>query len=185
MILIICAVFGIICALVAHGKGRSAIGWFVIGFIAPLLGIILVFVLPDQKANERRLDRIGQQNRRLKERLRQTRIVNRRKLEQVNKRLNAHDRSLDLDTAKDEEPSQLEYAEEDDQEDDVQRPASPPRTRGAARQGGAVARPVARPQAPAIGSELQAPPAAQRSRSTVQAPPAAPSRPPIQRRRPS
>lgn len=36
---------GVICAAIAPSKNRSAIGWFVIGFLIPLIGIILIVVL--------------------------------------------------------------------------------------------------------------------------------------------
>ncbi|HEX4450363.1 MAG TPA: SHOCT domain-containing protein, partial [Kofleriaceae bacterium] len=37
---------GFISAFIASGKRRSAAGWFVIGFLLPLIGIILAIVLP-------------------------------------------------------------------------------------------------------------------------------------------
>ncbi len=46
MIFAIGCVFGLICALLASGKQRNPIGWFVIGFLLPLIGLILVIVLP-------------------------------------------------------------------------------------------------------------------------------------------
>jgi hypothetical protein len=47
-------IFGSITAVVAAGKGRSAIGWFVIGAMFPLPGLIIACTLkpnleaPDQ-----------------------------------------------------------------------------------------------------------------------------------------
>ncbi|MBX3158369.1 MAG: SHOCT domain-containing protein [Deltaproteobacteria bacterium] len=37
---------GTICALCASSKKRSGLGWFVIGFLLPLIGFILIIVLP-------------------------------------------------------------------------------------------------------------------------------------------
>lgn len=39
--------FGIVCAAIASGKQRSAAGWFFIGFLLPLIGLIMVLVLPN------------------------------------------------------------------------------------------------------------------------------------------
>lgn len=38
--------FGIICAIVAGSKHRNPIGWFFVGFLIPLVGLILVIALP-------------------------------------------------------------------------------------------------------------------------------------------
>jgi hypothetical protein len=35
----------VICAVLAPGKRRSAVGWFCIGFLIPLIGVILILVL--------------------------------------------------------------------------------------------------------------------------------------------
>lgn len=45
-ILLICFIAGVICAIIASGKRRNPVGWFVIGFLLPLIGVILVLVLP-------------------------------------------------------------------------------------------------------------------------------------------
>jgi len=118
MALLILAVFGAICALVANGKGRSPIGWFFIGFLAPILGLILVFVLPDLKEAERRFNRLGKQNRLLRERLRQSKAATRRRLSTVDRRLGAHDRSLDMDTGQPDQSEPLPYYEEEDGDED-------------------------------------------------------------------
>lgn len=49
--LLVCLVGGIICGALASGKRRSPIGWFVIGFLIPLIGIILIIVLPASDLN--------------------------------------------------------------------------------------------------------------------------------------
>ena len=45
----IAALAGVVCAVVANGKGRNAVAWFAIGFLLPLLGIILALVLPAER----------------------------------------------------------------------------------------------------------------------------------------
>jgi hypothetical protein len=45
-ILLVAFLGGLVCAIVASGKRRNAVGWFVIGFLLPLIGVILVLVLP-------------------------------------------------------------------------------------------------------------------------------------------
>lgn len=46
MLIMIMLLGGMISAVVASGKNRNAIGWFVIGALFPLLGVILAIVLP-------------------------------------------------------------------------------------------------------------------------------------------
>src|SRR5450432_1309318 len=43
--LVVGLIGGVICAVIAPGKRRSAIGWFCIGFLIPLIGLILILVL--------------------------------------------------------------------------------------------------------------------------------------------
>lgn len=40
-------IFGVICAAVASAKNRSPFGWFVIGFIIPVVGVILLLALDE------------------------------------------------------------------------------------------------------------------------------------------
>lgn len=44
-LIVVCAIAGGICAMIAAGKGRDALGWFVIGFFLPVIGIVLALVL--------------------------------------------------------------------------------------------------------------------------------------------
>lgn len=48
---LIAVLAGVVCAVVANGKGRNAVAWFAIGFLLPLLGIILALVLPAETAD--------------------------------------------------------------------------------------------------------------------------------------
>lgn len=109
---VVLAVFGLIVALIAQSKGRSAIGWFFIGAIAPCIGLILVLVLPDLKAQDREKTRIERENRRLKERLRKDRQVADQRHSDTVKRLGAHDAVLGVDTAEapEDAPPQLRPA---------------------------------------------------------------------------
>ena len=96
--LIVMAVFGTVCALIAHSRGRTPVGWFFVGLIAPCLGLILVLVLPDLKVEAERHSRLEQQNRRLRERISKDRqVADRRHLEAA-RRLTVHDRALGVDT---------------------------------------------------------------------------------------
>lgn len=52
MIILFWLAMAIVCAVIAPSRGRSAVGWFFIGLLLSFLGIILLFVLPDLKAQE-------------------------------------------------------------------------------------------------------------------------------------
>lgn len=92
--------FGIICAIVAAGRGRSGVGWFFIGLILSCFGLILVLVLPDLKVQEERQRRVSLENRRLREQLNKERHVSDQRQGHVERRLGAHDEALGLDTSK-------------------------------------------------------------------------------------
>ncbi len=96
--LVIWAALGLVCALLAHSKGRSPIGWFFVGVLAPCLGVILLLVLPDLKKEAERRTRMEQQNRRLRERIAKDRQVADQRYAEANRRLSAHDRALGVDT---------------------------------------------------------------------------------------
>lgn len=40
---------GIVCAVIANSKGRSALGWFLVGLLIGFFGVILVAVLPSEE----------------------------------------------------------------------------------------------------------------------------------------
>lgn len=123
---IIALVFGVICSLIAAHKGRSWIGWFFIGFFFSLIGLIIVLVVSDLKAQEQRFSNLERENQRLRERVRRDRIVADKQIGHINNRLKAHDRVLNLDTAQQaEEKSLLEY------EEDVDAPPPRPQPRAA------------------------------------------------------
>jgi len=98
MFLVIALIFGIICAVIASYKGRSAVAWFFIGFFIGIIGLILVLVVSNLKEAEQKQAHVEMEQRRLHEQLRQERL----KTEQLRKytqvRLDAHDRKLEIDT---------------------------------------------------------------------------------------
>ena len=92
-------VFGIICAALAPGRGRSAVGWFFIGFVGGCIGILLVLLLPNLKEQEAKQRRQRAETRKLREQLKTERQVADERHEAHDTRLSAHDRALGLDTA--------------------------------------------------------------------------------------
>lgn len=50
--IIIWLVLAIVTAFLAARKNRSFIGWLIIGLIMPLIGFILILVMPEGKALE-------------------------------------------------------------------------------------------------------------------------------------
>lgn len=120
MQLIIMLVFGVLCALIAHSKGRSAIGWFLIGFFFTLIGLIISLVVSNLKIEEERHQKMARENRRLREQLRKDRMVADRRHRQAMRRIDAHDRVSGIDTAPADEHELLEYSDDGfaDEEDD-------------------------------------------------------------------
>lgn len=102
--LVIMAVFAGICATIAHSRGRSPLGWGVLGFFFPCIALILVLVLPDVKLEDERRERLRRENRRLSEQLRKERQVSDARHAQTMGRLGAHDAVLGLDTSGDGDP---------------------------------------------------------------------------------
>lgn len=92
-------IFGIICAIIAANRGRSAVGWFFIGAFLSCIGLILVLALPDLKKEEERERRQKLENRRLREQLAKERQVSDSRNQNVERRLGAHDEALGLDTS--------------------------------------------------------------------------------------
>jgi hypothetical protein len=99
MQLIIMAIFGIICAVIAQSRGRSAVGWFFIGLFFSCLGLIILLVIPDLKVQEEERQRMALENRRLREQIRKDRMVADQRHDESERRLTAHDRVLNLDTS--------------------------------------------------------------------------------------
>lgn len=91
-------VFGVISALIAANKGRSAVGWFCLGLLIPLPAIIIISCLSNLKEEAARFDTINSSNRRLKEQLKQERMKNEQFRREAGRRLNYHDKQLGVDT---------------------------------------------------------------------------------------
>ena len=51
-------VCGIVTALIADARGRSAVPWFLIGFLLHIFGILLVVLLPSVEGEDRTNDAI-------------------------------------------------------------------------------------------------------------------------------
>ncbi|MCC5849087.1 MAG: hypothetical protein JJU29_13455 [Verrucomicrobia bacterium] len=96
--LFIMFVFGTICALIASAKGRSGVGWFFIGFFFPLIGLILILIMSDLKAEQQKQQHMLNEQRRLREQLRQERLRNQAFQQYTAERLDVHDQALSLDT---------------------------------------------------------------------------------------
>jgi hypothetical protein len=97
--LIIMAIFGTICAVIAQSRGRSAVGWFFIGLLLSCMGLIVLLVIPDLKVQEEERQRMALENRRLREQIRKDRMVADQRHDESERRLTAHDRVLNLDTS--------------------------------------------------------------------------------------
>ncbi len=100
--ILILAAFGALCAIIAHSRGRSPIGWFFIGGIFGCFPLIVLFIIPDLKIEEEKEMRRERQMDRLKERQLKDRAAIDRKLETQNQRLSAHDQAIGIDTAPEE-----------------------------------------------------------------------------------
>ncbi len=96
--LVIWLAFGVACAMIAHSRGRSAVGWFFVGLFASCIGLILVLALPNLKVEEARRRRMETENRRLKEKVAKDRIVSDRRHVETNRRLKVHDVAIGVDT---------------------------------------------------------------------------------------
>lgn len=92
-------VFGILCAVIASGRGRSPIAWFLLGCLLTCVSLIILLVLPDLKQVEERDRRHQIETRRLREQLAKERQVADQRHHQVERRLGVHDQALGVDTA--------------------------------------------------------------------------------------
>jgi len=107
--LIILLIVAITCATisgaVASYKGRNIVGWAALGFgggflcgVFGLIPIIIVACLPNVKEQAERDRFIAEENRRLREQLRQERIKSETFRQHAMSRLDAHDQHLGIDT---------------------------------------------------------------------------------------
>lgn len=92
-------VFGIICALIANGRGRSGLGWFFIGLFFQCLALIALLVIPDLNVQSEHDRTRRDEVRRLKEQIKKERYVADERHIAARTRLEAHDRALGVDTS--------------------------------------------------------------------------------------
>jgi len=96
--LLIMTVCGIGAAMIAAYKGRSRVAWFFGGFFLGLIGLIIVAVLPNLNKERAFRGHVAQENRRLREQLKQERVKNEAFRRHAIARLDVHDETLGLDT---------------------------------------------------------------------------------------
>jgi hypothetical protein len=98
VLLIYGIICGPICAAIAHHKGRSVWGWFFVGFFLSVVGVVLSLVSSNVEQQDYNWRRQDDENRRLREQLRQERIRADSLREYTMRRLDMHDQVLGLDT---------------------------------------------------------------------------------------
>lgn len=111
--------FGVVSAVIASNKGRNAAGWFFGGFFLGLIGLVIVAVLSNKKEEDAKWSEMNKERRRLREELRQERIKNEATRKHANRRLDAHDKALSMNTrsgeelpASEKQPGELESGDE-------------------------------------------------------------------------
>src|ERR1700710_931726 len=103
---IIGGVFGGVCAAVASSKGRHVWGWVFLGFFVAFIGFGFLGIVPlmviccIENLSDRNQYRYHQEveNRRLREMLRQERLKHETFRDDAQRRLDAHDMQLGVDT---------------------------------------------------------------------------------------
>lgn len=98
-LLIIYLIFGGACAAIANSKGRNAVAWFFIGMIFSCFAIILLLCLPNLKEQKEKERRLEEENRRIREQVRQEQMKLETFRQVTDVRLNYHDRALGMSTA--------------------------------------------------------------------------------------
>ena len=107
-ILMMMVIIGAVTGVVAHFKGRNVLGWTALGFLCGIgvfllivpgfVPLIVVACLPNTKEQAAKDAYIAEENRRLREQLRQERIKSESFRQHASARLDAHDQHLGLDT---------------------------------------------------------------------------------------
>ena len=98
MVIFLWLLTGIICAIIANQKGRNVIGWFFIGFFFSLIGVVIALVVSNLKEIKAKEEHMEIEQRRLYEQLHQERIKTEKLRQYTQKRLDIHDRELQIDT---------------------------------------------------------------------------------------
>ena len=105
--LVISLVFAVVCAAMAPGRGRSAVGWFFIGLLFNCVALIILLLIPNLKIEEDRQRRQRAETRKLREQPKKERWVADERQQGYGQRLAAHDRAPGVDTAPAELPGEL------------------------------------------------------------------------------
>ena len=92
------AVMGGITAGVAVHKGRSAVGWFFIGFLTGGIGLVVCLCMSNQKEQNEVLGHMEKETSKLREQLKYERLRNESFQHHVRTRIDAHDDALGVNT---------------------------------------------------------------------------------------
>ena len=102
---IILLVFGLATAFIANSKGRNPVGWFFVGFLLGLIGLIIGLCMSNLNEERQYREQQAEENRRLREKIRQEQM----KLESLrihtSERLDSHDKALGMETRQTTAPS--------------------------------------------------------------------------------
>lgn len=97
--LILSAGFGIACAVVASGRGRSGVAWFLVGLLFPCIALVVLLTLPDLKRQALEKEAQERTNRRLSEQIAKEKQIAEARHTLTERRLGAHDQVLQMDTS--------------------------------------------------------------------------------------
>ena len=92
------AVMGGITSAIAVHKGRSAVGWFFVGFLTGCIGLIIICCMPHATENVARLNHMETEHRRLQEQLKHEQLRNESFQSHTRTRIDAHDSALSMGT---------------------------------------------------------------------------------------
>jgi hypothetical protein len=95
---VIAFICGTIAAAIAGSKGRNIIGWFFVGFLTSLIGVIIAAVMSNLNEERRHRNHAASERRRLQEQLRQEKMKNESFRQHSAARLDLHDRVLGVDS---------------------------------------------------------------------------------------
>jgi hypothetical protein len=96
-LLFVYAIFATLTGVVAYHKGRNVVGWTLLGLLG-WIPLLIVACLPNLKDQQARESYQSEENRRLREQLRQERIKSESFRQHAASRLDAHDKQLGIDT---------------------------------------------------------------------------------------
>lgn len=103
--------FAIVCAVIAPGRGRSALAWFFLGLLFNCFALLFLVLLPNLRDDAAKAAHTDQELHRLREQIKKERFVADQRDEHTQGRLNVHDRALGIDTKATPPPPALGDAE--------------------------------------------------------------------------